>query len=413
MDPKETTNVEVVDMSLDSLFGSGADSVMLPANEEDKKENNMFARTTGEDVSFLDKAPVKDAVKKDELDEKGQPKVEPILTKEELTNILNPSDDDDDSKTTGRPRMDKAGLVELTNKLIEKNIITPFDDDKPIDKYTLQDFEELFEMNAQEKERKVRDAVPAEFFKALPPELQYAAKYAADGGTDLKGLFRSLAAVEEVKSLDPSNPHDQRQIISSYLQATDFGTDDEIEEEINGWDDHNELEAKALKFHPKLNALSEKHVQYKVAQQEQMNKQRAEQSQLYMDNVYKTLEPAELSGLKLDKKTQNLLFTGLVQPNYQSVSGKQTNLLGHLLEKYQFIEPNHGLVAEALWLLADPDGYRTKMREVEKKGVVATTVRSLKGEESKKIASHVEPDEDIKTTKKPGLARPNKGFFAR
>src|SRR5690606_16564505 len=132
---------------------------------------------------------------------------------------------------------------------------------------TLKDFEELFEANAQEKERKLREEVPGQFYEAQPAEIQYAMKYIADGGNDLKGLFRTLAAVEEVKSLDPANEGDHRSIVRSYLQATqpDWDTD-EIEEEINGWDDRGELQAKAQKFKPKLEALSQKQVKYKLQQ---------------------------------------------------------------------------------------------------------------------------------------------------
>ena len=89
--------------------------------------------------------------------------------------------------------------------------------------------------------------------------------------------------------------------------------------------------------------------------------------QKYIENVYNTLEKGELNGLKLDNRTQNMLYAGLVQSNYPSISGKQTNMLGHLLEKYQWVEPRHDLIAEALWLLADPDSYKSKIKEQAQK----------------------------------------------
>jgi hypothetical protein len=58
-------------------------------------------------------------------------------------------------------------------------------------------------------------------------------------------------------------------------------------------------------------------------------------------------------------------------------------LLGHLLEKYQYVEPNHGLIAEALWLLSDPDGYRGKVREQAKVETTEKVVRQLKTEQAK------------------------------
>jgi hypothetical protein len=413
------TIVTEVEMDIDALLGG--DNVMVPSGNEPVK-NNIFSRK-GEDLSFLDKPPVKgdnddpdkdkDKDKDQELDENGKPKVVTPVTSTELDNIITAATDDADDKKSGRPRVDKAGLVELANSLIEKKLLVPFDDGKDIADYTLKDFEELFEANDAERERKVREQVPGEFIKALPPELQYAAEYALKGGTDMQGLFKSLAAVEEVKSLDPSNEHDQKHIVRSYLQATNFGDAEEIEEEINSWADRNELEAKANKFKPKLDALSEQQVQYKLHQQEQLRAQQAEQSKVYTDNIFKTLEPGELNGLKLDRKTQNLLFSGLVQPNFPSVSGKQTNLLGHLLEKYQYVEPNHALLAEALWLLADPDGYKNKVRDVSKKEVVTDTVRKLKTEEGKRIASHAEEDEKDNKKAVKGIPRPGAGFFKR
>ena len=70
-----------------------------------------------------------------------------------------------------------------------------------LEEYTTKDFRELFEANFQEREAKIRQDTPKEFFNSLPEELQVAAKYVADGGTDLKGLFRTLAHVEEVIDL--------------------------------------------------------------------------------------------------------------------------------------------------------------------------------------------------------------------
>lgn len=412
---KETTTVEKVEIQdLDQLLNPGADVIMLP--ESDKPKLNLFSRNPENPVSFKVETKELEVVvpkleDKPELDENGQPKVveKPKVEPIEIDNLLN--EEEEAKKNTGRPKVDKEGLVELANKLIEKKLLVPFDDGKDIKDYTLQDFEELFEANAAEKERVLRDQLPGEFYSSLPPEFQYAAKYLADGGQDLKGLLRTLAAVEEVKSLDPGKDGDQRSIVRSYLQATNFGTSDEIEEEINAWDDRGELEAKANKFKPKLDALSQQQVQYQLQQQEHLRAQQTKQAELYLESVYKTLEPGELNGIKLDKKTQNLLFTGLVHPNYQSASGKPTNLLGHLLEKYQYIEPDHGKLARALWLLADEEGYNAKIREVSKKEVVADTQRKLKTESQSKIASHVE-NEEVET-KKPGLPRPSQNFFKR
>ena len=101
-----------------------------------------------------------------------------------------------------------------------------------------------------------------------------------------------------------------------------------------------------------------------------------------MKNVYETLKGGAINDVKIDKKTQAMLYNGLVQPAYPSVSGKNTNLLGHLLEKYQFVEPNYGLISEALWLLQDPNGYKAKIMDKGAQKTIEKTVRKLKTEQS-------------------------------
>lgn len=381
----DTTTVGQVDVNLDELFGTpGAESIMLPENKEEEKVKNVFSNENLVDVSFIDKPAGETRAEKEEV------KQEVEATIAELDNLIS---QEEDAGNKGRPKVDKSGLAELASKMIEEGTLIPFDDDKSLDEYTTKDFRELFEANFQERENKIRENTPKEFFQALPEELQIAAKYVADGGTDLKGLFRTLAHVEEMVQLDPENEYDQEEIARQYLHATNFGTAEEIEAEIEDWKDLNKLGQKAQQFKPKLDAMQEQIVARQLAEQEHKKEQQEKAARVYTDNVYNTLVAGELGGIKLDKKTQSLLYSGLVQPNYPSISGKPTNLLGHLLEKYQFVEPNHSLIAEALWLLADPDGYKGRVREIGGKQATEKVVRQLKTEEQRKIASST-PDED-------------------
>ena len=179
--------------------------------------------------------------------------------------------------------------------MIEEGSLVPFDDDKPLEEYTTKDFRELFEANFQERENQIRRDTPREFFEALPEELQVAAKYVADGGTDLKGLFRTLAHVEEIRQLDPSDEYDQAEIARQYLYATQFGTPEEIEEEIQDWKDLNRLEQKANQFKPKLDAMQAEIVQQQLEEQEEKKKMQAQQARAYQENVYNTLSEGAVS----------------------------------------------------------------------------------------------------------------------
>ena len=377
----DTTTVDQVDVNIDELFGApGAESVMLPTDgEEDSKPKSLFSKENV-DTSFLD-MPGTTAESKAE---KAEMKADVDEAIAELDDLIS---QEEDAGNKGRPKVDKSGLAELAQKMIEEGSLVPFDDDKPLEEYTTKDFRELFEANFQERENAIRESTPKEFFQSLPEELQVAAKYVADGGQDLKGLFRTLAQVEEVFELDADNEQHQEEIARQYLHATNFGTPEEIDEEIKDWIDIDKLGQKARQFKPKLDRMHEEVVAHKLAEQEYKKQQQAEQAKDYQDNVYSTLSVGELGGVKLDRKVQGMLYSGLVQPNYPSISGKQTNLLGHLLEKYQFVEPRHDLIAEALWLLADPDGYKGKVREQGSKKAVEDTVRKLKTEEARKLSS--------------------------
>ena len=304
----------------------GADSVMLPDDgTKEEKPKSMFSKENI-DTSFLDNT-VRTPEEKAEAAEKKADVEETIA---ELDGLIT---QEEDAGNKGRPKVDKSGLAELATKMIEEGTLIPFDDDKPLEEYTTKDFRELFEANFQERENAIRENTPKEFFQALPEELQIAAKYVADGGQDLKGLFRTLAQVEEVFELDPDVESHQEEIARQYLYATSFGTPEEIEDEIQDWKDIDKLGQKAKQFKPKLDRMHEEVVAQKLAEQEYKKQQQAEQAKAYQDNVYNTLSVGELGGVKLDRKVQGMLYSGLVQPNYPSISGKQTNLLGHLLEK--------------------------------------------------------------------------------
>ena len=146
--------------------------------------------------------------------------------------------------------------------------------------------------------------------------------------------------------------------------------------------------------------MQEKFVARKLQEQEMRQAQQAEASKQYMHNVYNTLKDGKIGNMKVDKRTQSLLYNGLVQPAYPSVSGKNTNLLGHLLEKYQFQEPNYPLITEALWLLADPKGYKSRVMELGSQKSVEKTVRKLKTAQASRGGSSLGVQEAEASTKK-------------
>lgn len=411
------STVETVDLDLNEIFDGAAtaEGVTLPQEDSSKPKNNIFSKARPDvDMSFADENQKDDATTEEETTNEETVADKPKFTKEEGEDILSTFTDDEEEvdETPTKKEVLKGNVSHVFKTLIEKDKLIGFDDDRPLEEYTEKDWEELIEANLEEKARQIRNETPKQFFQSLPEELQIAARYVAEGGQDLKGLFQTLAQTEEVRSLDIKNERDQERIIYDYLTATGYGTAEEIAEEIEVWKDLGKLEQQAHKFKPKLDKMQEKVVAQKIEQQQLKKRQQELASQHYMENVYETLKEGKINDLKVDRKTQAMLYNGLVQPNYPSVSGKNTNLLGHLLEKYQFVEPNYPLIAEALWLLADPNGFKAKVMEKGAHTAVEKTVRKLKTEQANSGGSSlgVQEREKEKSVSKRKIARPNNIF---
>ena len=418
-----TVTTEVVD--LDKLF-PGVDTGDVLTS----KVPNILSNDN--DMSFLDK-PVPANKTEDVTDPKSEDepaKAKPIVNETEANKILDSigkDDEDDDDENggstqsgTGRPKSDKNALAGYLKEKIEAGEFSAFEDwdekkqslDEYLSKQSEKTLHQMLDANWESKERELLERTPQEFFEALPEELQYAARYALEGGQDMKSLFAALARVEQVRELDPEDEDGQIIIARNYLQATNFGTSDEIEEEIANWKESNRLEKKAKDFKPKLDQMQKQQVEYQLAQQAEFNRQQREAAQMYVVNVGQALQKGDLNGIKLDRKTQAMLYEGLTNVAYPSASGKATNLLGHMLDRIQYVEPNFELLAEVTYLLADPDGYRNSIRQQGKNAAVTETVKKLKTEQLQNNGSYsVDDVEETKSSKKK-LIKP-KNLFER
>jgi hypothetical protein len=403
-----TSNVTLESID-DFLPLPGADSVITSEKEPEIK--TVFSKEQPADLTFLD-SDKKDSENKDQNAPVSKAEIDNAIA--ELDTAL--SEESDDPSKPGRKKIDKSGMVETFSKLIEEGVLMGFEDDKSLEDYSIKDWKELIQANLEEKERALREQTPKEFFEALPEELQYAAEYVAKGGKDMKGLFRALAQVEEQRSLDPRNEEHQEVIVRQYLHATNFGNGDQalIEDQVDDWVKSGTIAKRANQFKPKLDEMQAQVLQSKIAQQEQFRLQQQQQKERYMENIYNALKPADLNGIKVDNKRQKYLWDELTTLKYQSMQGRPTNLLGKLLDEYQFSEkPRYDLIAETLWLLSDPDDYKEQIRKQAKSELTQETVKKLKTEEARKLSSTVRDDRDEQSSSRPGLKKPRNIFSTK
>jgi hypothetical protein len=412
MEDNTQVTEEIIEGIDDFIPMPGADAVVTGSEEtsaaEEKKNADIFKREKKVDMSFLDKD--LDEKKEEEEDDENlsdEEKAAKLAAKanedstgaadEAIASIDEEFEDEPEVKTT----KGEKNMLTAFQGLIDDEVILPFDDDKDLSEYTKKDWQELIKVNMEEREKAIREQTPKEFFDALPQELQYAAMHVAKGNTDLKSVFAALAKREQ------------------YLQATGFGSGDDalIEDQIQEWVETGNISKKANQFKPKLDKMQEKILEQDLARQEAAQQKQAEQKEAYMKNIYETLKPADLNGVKLDNKRQNMLWNELTTVKYESMTGRPTNLLGKLLEDYQFgDEPRYDLIAEATWLLSDPEDYKAQLRQSAKNEEVGETVKKLKTEEGRRLKSTASKEEKQEASRKPTkrtVSRNNKNIFAR
>lgn len=388
----EETKMESIDLSeFDLLPGAGAEDVITPTVLTNPKQVDIKIDENTDD---------------DDEGEEGKEKNKEVNLDDVIPSL---SPDDDNEEKDGSHKV--YNNADIFKKLIEKKLIIPFEDDKPLEEYTEKDFIELMETNIEERSKDIEAKVQEEFFSSLPRELQMATKYVVDGGTDLQGLFRALLQSNQVQQLDANEPSHQEHIARAYLHATNFGTSEIIEDQIREWYENGTLEKRAKQFKPVIDKMQEEVVNKQLQEQEKFKQQQIEKRKAFIDNIANVLKAGELNGIKIDKKRQEMLFNEMTTTKYQARNGFPTNLFGKLLDDYQWGDkPRYDLIAEALWLLAEPEEYKKAIRESGKKEAAEETVRKLKmAQESGESNSSMPEDKSERRT----IKRKQRNIFER
>jgi hypothetical protein len=409
-----TTAVEEVDFdNLDDLLGiPSASAIIAPAETK-----HTVLKSDKVDVSFLDN------IGDDDTESLKDPEVAKAAVSAIVDAPLNEEEEEDDAGQVnkgGRPKLTKDAMIEAATRLIDKGVLQPFDDGKALADYTVDDFEELIQANIDSQTSEVAQNAPVQLFQQLPEEVQAVIHYALNGGQDIKSVFSQLAKAQETFDLDITNEQDQESIARQYLNVSGFGSVEEIEDEINVLKDRGDLAKYAERYKPKLDAKQAEVIEKRLQDQQAAQVRKNDMEKKYHDVVYNTLNSNNLNGIPLNNKVQTMLYYGLTDASkYQDAKGNPTNALGYLLEQHQFGEKaNPSLVAEALWLLADPVNYRNSVKQLGANVANANTVRTLRTEEASRNTSSTGIGEQSTsagraTTKREPIKRQGKSLFSR
>ena len=410
-----STAVEEVDFdNLDDLLGiPSASSIIAPV----ESKPSVF-KSDKVDISFLDD------ISDDDTESLKDPEVAKAAVSAIVDAQLNETEDEEEDSNQpnkgGRPRLTKDAMIEAASRLIDKGVLQPFDDGKALADYTIDDFEELIQANIDSQTSEVAQNAPVQLFQQLPEEVQAVIHYALNGGQDIKSVFSQLAKAQETFDLDVKKEEDQEVIARQYLNLTGFGSTEDIEDEINVLKDRGDLEKYAERYKPKLDARQAEVIEKRLKDQQSAQLRKNDMEKKYHDVVYNTLNSNNLNGIPINNKVQTMLYYGLTDATkYQDSKGNPTNALGYLLEEHQFGEKaNPSLVAEALWLLADPVNYRNSVKQLGANVANSNTVRQLRTEEASRNSSSTGIGEQNTnpgrvSTKREPIKRQGKSLFSR
>jgi hypothetical protein len=410
-----TTVAEVDFDNLDDLLGiPSASSVIAPVDSK-----NSVLKSDKVDISFLDKIGDDDteSLKDPEI---AKAAVSALVDDEFTGGPSDAADEVEEKDKGGRPRLTKDAMIEAATRLIDKGVLQPFDDGKALADYTVDDFEELIQANIDSQTSEVAQNAPVQLFQQLPEEVQAVIHYALNGGQDIKSVFSQLAKAQETFDLDVANEQDQESIARQYLNLSGFGSVEEVEDEINVLKDRGDLQKYAERYKPKLDARQAEVIEKRLKDQQSAQARKNDMEKKYHDVVYNTLNSNNLNGIPLNNKVQTMLYYGLTDATkYQDAKGNATNALGYLLEQHQFGEKaNPSLVAEALWLLADPVNYRNSVKQLGANVANSNTVRALRTEEASRNTSSTGIGEQNTnasrvSSKREPIKRQGKSLFSR
>lgn len=279
------------------------------------------------------------------------------------------------SKGSSSEEIDALSVI---NNLIEEGILLGFED---AEIESVDDLKELIQANLENAKKEPTEEMKNEYFSKLPEEIKIIAEYAEKGAThdQIRSMFGHFAKVQEAAELNPSTVEGQREIVRQYLASTDYGSPEDIQEEIDNWEDLGELENRAKKFHPKLTKMREKLIQADMLKQQQYQQKQIEAREQFESSIEKALSKTELINVKLPKSERDALRKEITEHNYVSeLTGRPLNGLGKALEEAMFVKPNPEFLAELTYFATNPEGFIKKLTEKIKEKEVGSTVRKLK-----------------------------------
>lgn len=285
-----------------------------------------------------------------------------------------------DTKKDDTPLMDDDSLDTKTlshvNRLIEEGLLLPFEDSEI---KTYSDLKELLTLNESNKIGSLNQDVFQEQLSQLPPQFQSIMKYGLNGGQDIQSLMQDWADAERTINVDISTPEGQEQIVSEYLAMTNYGSVEQIKEDVQTWKDLGKLSARAETYKPILDEMQMQRILQKESEAEKINQQQENFNNYFINSIGNILDTDKTSiGLEIPLGLKQSLYNESMPKYTSQITGRPLDALEAIIEESKYGQnANPAFYTELMLHAAYPDEYK-RMLLSQVKAEVAQEGKKLK-----------------------------------
>lgn len=169
-----------------------------------------------------------------------------------------------------------------------------------------------------------------ELINQFPPELLKLANMTLKEGVPFKKLLdlqEEQFNFSQIKEESLADTDVQKQVLRQYLKETSKFSNEQIEEQINDWEDLDKLEKNAKTAYKNLGELVKSKEQSLIEEAKQEEKARAAKREEDLKNLRKLIDSTDeiIPGVKISKSRKDNLFKSISTPSGYDKNGNPVN----------------------------------------------------------------------------------------
>lgn len=315
-----TTVNEIEASALDAFFNDSDELEEIQEESETKPKKTPPTQQKKEQP----KTPPK---KEETVEEKEEESSDSIMDKmlgiseEEEETSTSEEEETQDENVSGEEETEENKFQELAKEFLDLGILTLNEDEEELN---ITSGEELAS-RLQIESKKSAALVVEKFLNRFGEDYKEAFDAIYVQGVNPKDYFQTVSEIEDLESMDLTLTDNQKKIFRQHYKSLGFD-EDRIESKLQKAIDYGDLEDDVKDFHKVLVQKQKDQKEQLIAQQEQLNKKKAQQKQHYVHSVNQIiaskLQGKEFDGIPLDSNFAQETFSFLTEDRYQTPDGQ-------------------------------------------------------------------------------------------